>query len=196
MNIVNVGYDSTNYYVLGQNDPRLLIDAGWPGTLPKLLAILKRKDIPLAEIRYLLVTHYHPDHAGLVQELKAEGIRLIVLEGQNEGIILLKSYMKPSDGYVEITLNDNIELTFDESRSFLHTIGIAGTIIPTPGHSDDSVTLVLDHGDAFIGDLPSPGFVEESSNETVLQSWAKIRALHAKMIYSGHAPVRPLPSHD
>ena len=35
MNIVNVGYDSTNYYVLGLNATRLLIDVGWPGTLPK-----------------------------------------------------------------------------------------------------------------------------------------------------------------
>jgi endoribonuclease LACTB2 len=195
MNIVNVGYDSTNYYVLGKSNPRLLIDTGWPGTLPKLLAILKRKDIPFAEIRYLLVTHYHPDHAGLAQELKAEGVRLIVVEGQSEGISNLKSYMKPKDGYVDITLHDNLELSLDESRSFLRSIGIAGTIIATPGHSDDSVTLVLDDGDAFTGDLPSPDFVDESSSETVLQSWAKIRSYHAKMIYPGHGPARPLQSH-
>ena len=35
MNIVNVGYDSTNYYVLSDSRPKLLIDVGWPGTLPK-----------------------------------------------------------------------------------------------------------------------------------------------------------------
>jgi hypothetical protein len=36
MNIVNVSYASANYYVLGQGRSRLLVDVGWPGTLPKL----------------------------------------------------------------------------------------------------------------------------------------------------------------
>ncbi len=43
MNIVDVGYDSTNYYVLGASSNRLLVDVGWPGTLPRLLAMLKPK---------------------------------------------------------------------------------------------------------------------------------------------------------
>lgn len=67
MNVVNVGYDSTNYYLLEQNNVRVLIDVGWPGTLLKLLANLKRKGIELQTTRYLLITHYHPDHAGLAQ---------------------------------------------------------------------------------------------------------------------------------
>ena len=35
-----------------------------------MLANLKRKDIPLSEIRYGVATHYHIDHAGSAQELK------------------------------------------------------------------------------------------------------------------------------
>ncbi len=78
MNIVNVGYDSTNYYVIEQNRTRLLVDAGWPGTLPKLQASLKRTGLVLKDLIYLCVTHYHPDHAGLVQELKDRGVLHIV----------------------------------------------------------------------------------------------------------------------
>jgi ribonuclease/clavin/mitogillin len=85
IDIVNVGYNSTNYYVLGQSTTRLLIDLGWPGTLPKLAANLRRKDILLQHIRYLLATHYHPDHAGLAQELKAQGACLIVLGAATPG---------------------------------------------------------------------------------------------------------------
>jgi hypothetical protein len=44
MNIVNVGYDSTNYYILKTHNGTLLVDCGWPGTLPGFLAVLKRKD--------------------------------------------------------------------------------------------------------------------------------------------------------
>lgn len=73
MNIVNVGYDSTNYYLLEAKGGKLLIDCGWPGTLPKLMAELKRKGISASEIKYLLITHFHPDHAGITQELKKLG---------------------------------------------------------------------------------------------------------------------------
>jgi endoribonuclease LACTB2 len=193
MNIVNVGYDSTNYYMLGASTNRLLVDVGWPGTLPKLQAMLKRKDIPLQDIGYLLITHYHPDHAGLAQEVKAKGVRLIVLEQQIAAIPVLKTYMKPINPYVEITLHDNLGLTTSESRAFLKSIGIAGEIVSTPGHSDDSVTLVLDEGAAFTGDLPPPGFVDESASDIVQQSWNKLRALHTHTIYPGHGPVRPMP---
>jgi glyoxylase-like metal-dependent hydrolase (beta-lactamase superfamily II) len=73
-NILNVGYDSTNYYLIGKSATRLLIDVGWPGTLPKLQNILKRRRVPLQDIKYLLVTHYHPDHAGLPQEVKLKSV--------------------------------------------------------------------------------------------------------------------------
>ena len=39
------GYDWPNYYVPGANRNRLLVDVGWPGTLPLFLAMLKGKDI-------------------------------------------------------------------------------------------------------------------------------------------------------
>jgi glyoxylase-like metal-dependent hydrolase (beta-lactamase superfamily II) len=192
MNIVNVGYDSTNYYLLGAGANRLLVDVGWPGTLPKLLAVLKRKDIALHDIGYLLATHYHPDHAGLAQEVKARGVRLIVMEQQLAALPRLKSYMKPINPYVEIALHDNLQLAARESRAFLKRVGIAGEIAWTPGHSEDSVTLVLDDGAAFTGDLPPPGFVDEGASAVVQQSWDTLRGLGARTIYPGHGPARSL----
>ncbi len=192
MNIVNVGYDSTNYYVIGQGDARLLVDVGWPGTLPKLLAQLKRKGIPLRDIRYVLVTHYHPDHAGLAQELRDRGIQLVVLEPQLPAIPELKTYMKPANRYVEIDPHGALRLAAHESRTFLAGIGIAGQIISTPGHSDDSVTLVLDDSAAFTGDLPSPDFAVAEAAGQVARSWAAVRSLNTRTIYPGHGPARPL----
>ena len=194
MQIVNVGYDSTNYYVLGAGTRRLLVDVGFPGTLPKLSAALKRKGIALQEIGYLLVTHYHPDHAGLAQELKAQGPRLMVLEQQRAAIPLLRRFMKPAHRYVEITLHDNLELAARESRAFLQRIGIAGEVVWTPGNSDDSVSLVLDEGAAFTGGLPPPGFVDEAGSDGVQQSWDALRRLQVHTVYSGHAPALPMPS--
>jgi endoribonuclease LACTB2 len=191
MHILNVGYDSTNYYLIDQNTTRLLIDIGWPGTLPKLLNIFKRKRVPLHDVNYLLVTHYHPDHAGLAQEVKSIGIQLVVVENQRSFIPKLREYMKPSNPFFEITLDDNLDLSFLDSRAFLSHLGIKGEIIHTPGHTDDSISLILDEGIAFTGDLPGQTWGEDSEHQVEL-SWQRIRALNAKTIYPGHGPVRLL----
>jgi glyoxylase-like metal-dependent hydrolase (beta-lactamase superfamily II) len=82
-------------------------------------------------------------------------------------------------------------LAIAESRSFLQTLGMAGEIIATPGHSDDSVSLVLDDGNAWIGDLTPPAMADDENREVVAASWAKLAGLHVKRVYSGHAPDRP-----
>jgi ribonuclease/clavin/mitogillin len=192
MNIVNVGYRSTNYYVLANSVPRLLVDAGWPGTLGAMEHSCSRMSIRLADIPYQLVTHFHPDHAGLVQELRQLGVRLIVLDVQLPGIPLLSTYVKPRDNYTEINVEGSIVLSQAESRAFLAGIGIQGEIISTPGHSDDSVTLVLDEGAAFTGDLTPLMMVPQDPEDLAYRSWESIRARGVTTIYPGHGPVQRL----
>jgi endoribonuclease LACTB2 len=192
VNIVNVGYDSSNYYVIEQSLRCLLIDVGWPGTLPKLLASLQRKSLALEDLDYLCVTHYHPDHAGLVQELKDRGVRHIVLEQQLPAIPLLKTYMKPENNYMDIDVQDSIHLVTAESRAWLARIGFHGEIVSTPGHSDDSISLVLDEGIAFTGDLMPTSMVNMEESLLTEQSWSRLRKLNVQMIYPGHGPTRPL----
>jgi ribonuclease/clavin/mitogillin len=186
MNIVNVGYASTNYYAIEFKDGKLLIDCGWPGTLPKLTAELKRKGIAFSEIKYLLVTHFHPDHAGLTQELKKFGTKLLLLESQIDFIAPLSElFKKKTFPYVEITQSDNLILKFEESRRFLANLGINGEIISTPGHSDDSVTLILDEGFAFTGDL-QPRFMIPEEDRISQESWDKIYQHKITRIFPGH----------
>jgi glyoxylase-like metal-dependent hydrolase (beta-lactamase superfamily II) len=186
MNIVNVGYDSTNYYAIEFKAGKLLVDCGWPGTLPKLTAELKRKGIALGETKYLLVTHFHPDHAGLTQELKELGTKLLLLESQIDFIApLSKLFKKKTLPYVEISQGDNLILKFDESRKFLANLGIKGEIISTPGHSDDSVTLILDEGMAFTGDL-QPRFMLPEEDKISNESWDQIYQHKITRIFPGH----------
>jgi glyoxylase-like metal-dependent hydrolase (beta-lactamase superfamily II) len=196
LHIINVGYSSTNYYVLEMGDARLLIDVGMPGSYGALLANLKRKDIAIDSATpshwHLLVTHYHPDHAGVVEEVKAAGVRLIVMEPQVAGVALMQSYIKPDSGYIPIRLDDAIVLAIGESRAFLKDLGFDGEIVTTPGHSDDSVSLVLDSGDAFSGDLTFPALATAEERAQVMQSWRKLAALHATRVYSGHSPTSPV----
>ena len=186
MNIINVGYPSTNYYAIDIRGGKLLVDCGWPGTLPQFSAELKRKGILIQEIQYLLVTHFHPDHAGMTQELKKLGVKHILLDVQVDFILQMTEFFKTkSHPYLPITTNDSIRLKVEESRNFLARLGLSGEIIHTPGHSDDSVSLILDDGFAFTGDLP-PIFVLPESDTVSRASWDKIRKHPIKTIFPGH----------
>ncbi len=193
LTVVNVGYRSTNYWVISVGTSRLLVDLGWPGTMGKMRASLDRMGIPLSEIRYGLATHYHIDHAGLAQELKEAGVPLLVLDPQVPAIPVMKKWTKPQDHYVDITMEGNVTISFPESRSVLDRIGIPGEILHTPGHSDDSVSLLLDDGSAFTGDLtPLPFIGEGDAAAVVTASWRLLRERGATRVYPAHGPVRPM----
>ena len=188
--IVNVGYRSTNYWVISAGRSRLLIDLGWPRTMGLMRANLRRMDVPLAEIRYALATHYHIDHAGLAEELKQAGVPLLVAETQPDGIRLLNEWgrARPNEGVVEITDRSNVALSFAESRELLAGIGIAGELLPTPAHSADSVSLLLDDGSAFTGDL-GPLRADEPA-DLVARCWRLLREHGLRRVYPGHGPAR------
>ncbi len=188
LTIVNVGYRSTNYWVISAGNSRLLVDIGWPGSLGTMKANLKRMDIPLYEIRYALATHYHIDHAGLAEELKREGVPLLVLDVQLEAIPLMKRWTKPRDNYVDITMEGNVVISPQQSRALLGQIGIAGEILHTPGHSDHCVSLLLDDGSVFSGDLPLEAHVYD--NATARATWKQIRERGARRVYPAHGPVK------
>jgi glyoxylase-like metal-dependent hydrolase (beta-lactamase superfamily II) len=190
--IVNVGYRSTNYWVVSAGRSRLLIDLGWPGRFGELLSNLSRKDIPLEEIKYGVATHYHIDHAGCAQDLKNRGMRLIVTPEQIEAIPAMKRWVKPADNFVDITTDDNFVLPLVQSRTLLSKLGIAGELVHTPGHSDDSISLVLDNGAVFTGDLTIEGMATDECAGIVAKSWQKLRALGATTVCGGHGPVRPI----
>src|SRR5512145_3107781 len=185
MNIVNVGYASTNYYAIDIQNGKLLVDCGWPGTLSQFTSVLQRKGTTLDDIKYLLVTHFHPDHAGLVQELKNQGIKFILPECQAPFVGSFADYFKEKPlPYVGIKQNDNILLKLEDSRHFLAGLGLHGELLHTPGHSDDSVTLILDEGYAFTGDL-HPSFMD-IDDATTRASWDKINQHKIRRIFPGH----------
>ena len=192
ISIVNVGYRSTNFWVLSAGRSRLLVDLGWPGMFGALEAALKRKDIPLAEITRGFATHFHGDHAGAAQDLKNRGMRLIVTPEQVPHIAAMQQWMKPADQYTEISLHDNVVVPLGESRAFLKGLGFDGQLVHTPGHSDDSVSLLLDSGEVFTGDLTHPSRITEDEAAVTMQSWRRLAERGATLVHPGHGPVGPL----
>ncbi|MCC6930477.1 MAG: MBL fold metallo-hydrolase [Gemmatimonadaceae bacterium] len=192
LSIVNVGYRATNFWVLSAGRSRFLVDLGWMGRFAALEHELKRKDIPLREITHGFATHFHLDHAGAAQDLKARGMRLVVTPEQLPHIAAMRQHAKPDDHYTEIRLDDNLVVPIAESRAFLATRGLCGQFVHTPGHSDDSVSLLLDSGEAFTGDLTHPTVITDEEAETTLRSWRTLSALGASVVYPGHGAVHRL----
>ena len=56
-------------------------------------------------------------------------------------------------------------LSNKDSRAFLAALGIDGEIVSTPSHSEDSITLVLDSGDCFVGDLEPMEYMDRLRGE-------------------------------
>ena len=188
--IVNIGYRSTNYWVISAGRSRLLVDLGWPQTMGLMRASLRRMDVPLAEVRYAFATHYHIDHAGLAEEFKQAGVPLLVAETQLDGIRGLNQWAcaRPKEEFIAITQHGNVVVGIAESRGVLAGIGIAGELLSTPGHSPDSVSLLLDDGCAFTGDLGPP--LSDDPADLTLHSWRLLQERGMTRVHPGHGPVR------
>ena len=193
VSLITMGYRSTNYYVVCAGTTRLLVDLGWPGQLGALRAELQRKSLALTDITHGFATHYHPDHAGLAQELKASGMTLIVTPEQTAAAPAMTRWTKPEEHFVPIVIDAKTRVVpIADSRAYLATLGLAGQLVHTPGHSDDSVSLLLDHRTVFTGDLTMRGMAPEEAVATVDASWQRLEALGATQVYPGHGKPYPV----
>lgn len=187
--IYELHYDNTNTYIISGEKGLLMFDTGWAGTFTMMCKALGEQGIKLQDIKYLLISHFHPDHMGLAGELAAQGVTVVVMESQ-------KAFVHASDHIFERDQRFDYQpvddkktrlVTFEESRDFLQELGIGGSIIPTPGHSDDSISLMLDSGDFFVGDLYPLYELEAHEEPEVQESWKRILAMKPKRIFYGHA---------
>lgn len=167
------------------NDFYVAIDAGWPGHIREYREALKAHDIKLEAIRYLFVTHFHPDHAGMVENIKKFGASFILFEHQAPYIRAMENMLRNDRSYMPLDMNSNVVLDIDESEAFFKEKNIPAQAIKTVGHSDDSISVLFRDGAAFIGDLYAPDLVMEDDHKS-RQSWNDLRLKGAKTIYPAH----------
>lgn len=183
---IKLKYGNTNTYFVN----RLLIDTDMAGSMPMFRRELKKQGIARDAIRYVLATHYHPDHMGLIGELTRNGVKLLLLEHQKEFVHSSDTiYARDRrSGFVQIDESVATVISTAESREFLAGLGISGEIVPTKSHSADGAALVLDDGCAFVGDLEPRGFLDGyAENDVLREDWDGILRLGARVIYYGHA---------
>ncbi|MCM1259579.1 MAG: MBL fold metallo-hydrolase [Prevotella sp.] len=191
--ITTLCYQHTNtYFVRGQYGG-LLIDTDGPKTLSLFFKAIKNKGILLTEITYILATHYHPDHIGLISQLMKLGIQLLVVDVQYQYVHFADELLKRDRNlmYEPIFEKDAVVIRCAESRTFLSTLGIEGEIVSTPSHSSDSISLILDDGSCIVGDLEPVEYQEAYVNNDQLQKdWKLVMQYHPRVIYYGHANMK------
>jgi glyoxylase-like metal-dependent hydrolase (beta-lactamase superfamily II) len=165
------------------------VDTGWSHCLPTLKAQVKTCGLKLSDIRYVMLTHAHPDHAGLIQTLKQLcGAQLVIHENQIPFLMEMNAFFKrkPDADFEPVRVEKNDLVLKSPNRAALQSLGILGEMIETPGHSDDSVSLILDDRTAYVGDLTRPDLATEENAAALTASWKKILRPGINWIYPGH----------
>ncbi len=183
-------YGNTNTFFIHGISGNLLVDTDYAGTLPAFYRAIKEQNIRINDITYVLATHYHPDHIGLISELMKLGVKLLLIDTQikyihfSDEIFSRDAHIK----YVPISKENAVLVKCEESRAFLHGIGIEGEILSTPSHSNDSISLILDDGLCFVGDLEPIDFLDAYDNNVELkEDWKKVMCRNPKVILYAHA---------
>ena len=84
---------------------------------------------------------------------------------------------------------DNLRpISTKDSREILAAIGIIGDVAVTDYHSPESISFILDDGEAIIGDLPLEAQRMPDDKEHV-RNWELIFKMSTKTVYSSHAGV-------
>ena len=74
--------------------------------------------------------------------------------------------------YEPIHADNAIIISTEESRVFLRNIGIDGEIVATTSHSADSISLILDSGECFVGDLEPIEYLDAyEQNDRLKYDW-------------------------
>lgn len=183
-------YGNTNTFFIRGIGGNLLIDTDYAGTLPAFYRTIKEHNIKISDITYVLATHYHPDHIGIISELMKQGVKLLLIDTQSQYIHFSDNIFNRDKklNYEPINADNAIIINCNESRGFMQNIGIEGEIISTTSHSNDSISLILDNGICFVGDLEPIEYLDAYENNVALKDdWNRVMSYNPKIIYYSHA---------
>jgi glyoxylase-like metal-dependent hydrolase (beta-lactamase superfamily II) len=169
----------TNVYLLACRDGYLQIDTGYAHDYPAYCRALRRLHVDVTQVKALLLTHHHDDHAGFLNDLcRATDLTIIAHQEAETLLGVGNNDLTHGGGYVSKTVEllAGLKKRFDprwtlsfpvfrlrphdvrilaDNDSLLRGLGLAGRIVTTPGHTIDHLSLVLDNGDTFAGDATS-----------------------------------------
>ncbi len=182
-------YGNTNTYFLKGKHGGMLIDTDYTGTLQGFFRVIKTEGITIKDITHVIATHYHPDHMGIIGDLQRLGVKLLIVDVQKESVHFSDRIFSREKhlNYIPVDESKAAVISCRESRDILQTIGIDGEIIHTPSHSEDSISIILDDGNCFVGDLEPIEYLNAyDKNPELRKDWDLLTSYELKHIYYAH----------
>lgn len=161
-----------NAYLLLGPDGCVLVDAGIPGSEHKIGKALAKEKLTFRDIKLIIITHAHVDHAGSAARLRElTGAPILAHEGDAKHYsreeemtfcptspfarMFFKTgfIVQPYEGFTPDLLVSG------EQGIDLQRFGVPGTVIHTPGHTLGSISVELESKEAMVGDLLASGIL-------------------------------------
>jgi len=205
--IVRIPTPRVNVYLIITGNRGILIDVGAKKYLPRLYEAIRENGLEPGDIRQIILTHTHYDHVDGLKEIREKtGAKILV--HKNEADSLNRGYTSIPAGigfigktvsflgrklYPSIGAYDPVsaDILLDDSYQ-IGELGKNSRIIHTPGHSNGSVSLIIDNVHAFVGDCMFgfmrkriiPGFANDIPQ--LMRSWQLLADTGCQVFYPGH----------
>lgn len=205
--ILPINMISANAYIAASDNGAILIDCGMKKMGKKVLRALAAIGISPKDIRLIVLTHTHFDHAGCAKALKQLTQGLILCH-EAEAQYLRDGYSPFPKGtmwfakimsflgrvlgwwvgrYPPVAPDITISGRFD-----LRPFGLDGYVLPTPGHTAGSLSVVIGDRYAIVGDTlfnifkkgVFPAYADDRGR--LFKSWEGLLATGCEVFYPGH----------
>ena len=148
----------------------VLVDAGLPDTEGAVAKTLKDRGLDWGDIKLIVITHAHIDHAGNSARLRElSGAPVCAHSGDLEHYTQRQRMTFCATGvFGRVFFRTGLiqrayqpfepDILLEGDAAFaLAPYGVAGKVVATPGHTCGSLSIALDNGQALVGDLIASG---------------------------------------